>query len=109
MRRSITTLPPAGSSASVARRLVESALIDSPMRHRLDEALLLVTEVVTNAIVHAGTELDLHLDVEDDSMRVEVIDKTPGVLKTIRDPAETREGGRGLLLLDALATEWGTR
>ena len=106
----ITTLPPTGASAGAARRIVEAALDGSGLEAWLDEALLLVTEVVTNAIVHAGTELDLHLDVGDDRLRVEVVDRSPGALHIAAHlPAETSEGGRGLVLLDALAPEWGIR
>ena len=57
----MTTLPPTGSSASAARRMVEAAIADSDLTLLLDEALLLVTELVTNAIVHAGTDLDVHI------------------------------------------------
>ncbi len=110
MPRSLTTLSPTGSSASAARRIVAAALAGTEMRGRLDEALLLVTEVVTNAIVHAGTDIDLHMEISPDSIRVEVVDRTPGLLLVApAQPDETREGGRGLLLLDALANEWGTR
>jgi len=108
--QTMTTLPPTGSSASAARRMVEAAIADSDLTLLLDEALLLVTELVTNAIVHAGTDLDVHIEVDDDRLRVEVVDRTPGLLHVVHEsPTETREGGRGLFLLDALASEWGTR
>ncbi|GAC1443559.1 MAG: hypothetical protein NVSMB55_17440 [Mycobacteriales bacterium] len=89
---------------------MEAALIDASLPQLLDEGLLLVTELVTNAVVHAGTEIELRVDTGAASLRVEVLDRSPGSLPVIRPaPAETREGGRGVFLLDALATEWGTR
>ena len=107
---SVTVLPAHGRSASAARRIVERALADGPLSDVLDEALLLVTELVTNAVVHAGTELELQVAVGTGSLRVEVTDRSPGALPSAGDaPSETREGGRGIFLLDALATEWGTR
>ena len=106
----ITKLEPASSSASAARRVIEAAVLQTSLAGFIDEALLLVTELVTNAIVHAGTEIELRVDTGRDSMRVEVIDQSPGLITIVHEMAsETREGGRGLLLLDALATEWGTR
>ncbi len=108
--KTVATLPPLGSSPSAARRLIESAIADHALNAVLDEALLLVTELVTNAVVHAGTDIDLGVEVSGDQLRVEVVDRTPGLLHVDSHlPADQREGGRGLLLLDALATEWGTR
>jgi GAF domain-containing protein len=104
------TLPPTGRSAALARRQVERLLEDADLSGLVDEALLLVTELVTNAVVHAGTEIELRLETSSAGLRVEVIDRSPGSLPVINPaPAETREGGRGVFLLDALATEWGTR
>jgi sigma-B regulation protein RsbU (phosphoserine phosphatase) len=104
------TLPPTGRSAALARRQVERLLEDADLNGLVDEALLLVTELVTNAVVHAGTEIELRIETSADGLRVEVIDRSPGSLPVMKPaPAETREGGRGVFLLDALATEWGTR
>ncbi|MBK5307199.1 MAG: SpoIIE family protein phosphatase [Frankiaceae bacterium] len=106
----VLTLPPSGRSAAAARRTVEQALENANLGGLLDEALLLVTELVTNAIVHAGTDIELRIITSERGLRVEVVDRSPGSLPVIRPaPAETREGGRGVFLLDALATEWGTR
>jgi GAF domain-containing protein len=106
----VTTLSPTGRSAATARRTVEQVLQEADLGGLLDEALLLVTELVTNAVVHAGTEIELRIETAPEGLRVEVVDRSPGSLPVIRPaPAETREGGRGVFLLDALATEWGTR
>lgn len=106
----VTQLPPSGRSAAIARRTVEQLLDEADLTALLDEALLLVTELVTNAVVHAGTDIDLRVETDGGRLRVEVVDRSPGSLPVIRPaPAETREGGRGVFLLDALAAEWGTR
>jgi serine phosphatase RsbU (regulator of sigma subunit) len=89
---------------------VQGALTDAGLDVMLDDALLLVTELVTNAVVHAGTDIELHVEVGVDSARVEVIDHSAGSLPVLHgDPDSSREGGRGIFLLDALAREWGTR
>ena len=89
---------------------MRQALLDAGLEVMLDDALLLVTELVTNAVVHAGTDMELHLEVGVDRARIEVADHGAGGLSVLRgEPDAGREGGRGIFLLDALAQEWGTR
>lgn len=103
-------LPPEGRSASRARRVVESALRDARLGGFVDEALLLVTEVVTNAVVHAGTDIELTVVTGEADVRVDVVDYSGEAMPVLHSmPGEEREGGRGIYLLDALSTEWGTR
>ena len=109
-RSSSSTLPADGRSAARARRIVEHAVEEAGLSALIDEALLLVTELVTNAVVHAGTDVELRVTAGAAQLRVEVGDRSAGALPTVNSvPSEEREGGRGIFLLDALATEWGTR
>jgi phosphoserine phosphatase RsbU/P len=72
--------------------------------------VLLVSELVTNAVVHAGTQIELRVDIGPGSVVVEVIDYRPGTLPALLSkPDADREAGRGMVLVDALAKEWGTR
>jgi sigma-B regulation protein RsbU (phosphoserine phosphatase) len=104
----VTTLPAQDRSPGSARRAVQEALMGAGLEVMLDDALLLVSELVTNAVVHAGTELELRIDIGPDLARIEVIDHGPGL--PIRHGADdASEFGRGIFLLDALAQEWGTR
>lgn len=75
--------------------------------HVLDVLILLVSEVVTNAISHALPPVSLHLSVTDEQARVEVYDRAPGTPE-IRTPLPSDDGGRGVGLIDQLATDWGT-
>ena len=110
MTAAVTTLPAQDRSPGAARRVVQQALVDAGLEVMLDDALLLVTELVTNAVVHAGTDVELHVDIGAGRARIEVVDHGAGALPVLRiDPDEAREGGRGIFLLDALAQEWGTR
>ncbi len=106
----VTTLPAQDRSPAAARRAVQDELIRSGLEVLLDDALLLVTELVTNSVVHAGTDVELHVDIGAGRVRVEVVDRGAGALPIVAGvPGADREGGRGIFLLDALAQEWGTR
>lgn len=97
-------------SPAAARRALREAMTGAGLEVLLDDALLLVSELVTNAVVHAGTQVELHFDIGPGSARVEVIDYRPGALPALfGQPDDDRESGRGMLLLDAIAKEWGTR
>jgi phosphoserine phosphatase RsbU/P len=103
------TLPAQGRSPAAARRLVEEALLAAGLEVLLDDALLLISELVTNAVVHAGTEVELNIDIGVGRARIEVIDHGPGQAIRRDKADQPREDGHGILLLDALAQEWGTR
>jgi serine phosphatase RsbU (regulator of sigma subunit) len=76
----------------------------------MDEALLLTTELSTNGVIHAGTELDVDVIADSDGLTVSVTDYKGGPIETslVRPPDELSEHGRGLLLVDQFATAWGT-
>lgn len=76
-------------------------------RERADDVLLLVSEVVTNACLHAGGPRELVLRHEDGRLRVEVTDDSP-VAPVRRPRAPSLPGGHGLMVLDRLAGEWGS-
>jgi len=103
-----TRLPPETASPSQARRLVQRVVEEAGLDELLDGALLLVTELVTNAVVHAGTDVELTVDVEEAGLWVEVSDGGAGRIWAGDAPPENREGGRGIFLLAAIADEWGT-
>lgn len=73
----------------------------------IETAVLLTSELVTNALRHAGGPPVLRAEVSRDTVRVSVADesRTMPVLQTW--PAHTAEGGRGLLLVSELAAQWG--
>ena len=93
-------------SAGVARRRLRNLLGDHP---RIDDVLLCTSEVVTNAVVHAGTLSHITVDCDDDLVRVEVVDGSPQALPEARDPAPSSPSGRGMRLVDALADRWGVQ
>jgi anti-sigma regulatory factor (Ser/Thr protein kinase) len=71
---------------------------------------LLVTELVTNSVRHAGTtaRIELEVDIYSNTVRVEVLDRGHGFQpKPEPEPHPDRPGGWGLCLVDRLADRWG--
>ncbi|MBN1171507.1 MAG: ATP-binding protein, partial [Micromonosporaceae bacterium] len=113
-------LPAAQSSPAAARAVVSEAVHEVGLTSVLDEAMLLTTELVTNGVVHARTELEIDLVATRDAISVMVLDHHCGPLSLAGwdaqqpgtgaggTPAQLRERGRGLLLVDRLADRWGT-
>jgi two-component sensor histidine kinase len=87
-----------------AREKFEAAGVEPQVR---DLLVLLVSEVVTNAVEHAAPPLLLRIDVTADGTRVEVKDRARK-LPILRDPEPTESGGRGIRFVNDLATRWGT-
>jgi anti-sigma regulatory factor (Ser/Thr protein kinase) len=108
---------PEPKAAAAARRFVRNTLqawvvVRHPDRHGLvDDAVLLTSELVTNAVVHAGTAVQVTCRLADGAVEVVVSDGHPGRLVPEapgREPIATeRTGGRGLMLPAALASAWG--
>lgn len=98
----------AGDAATLrdARHLVEEALASCPSDFR-DAAVLLVGEVVTNALVHGGGRYLLRVDATPERLRVEVSDTSAGDPRVLHMTGDL-EHGRGMAIVDALATKWGT-
>lgn len=73
-----------------------------------DMVLLLVSEVVTNAVLHARTEIRLGIGWNGDAVRVEVADHSP-LAATPRPFSEMATTGRGMQMVDQVADTWGLR
>ncbi len=71
-----------------------------------DSAALLVTELVTNVFLHAGTDCLIHAELDRSVLAVTVTDWDAQDL-AIRPTSATAEGGRGLAILEAVADVWG--
>ncbi len=100
-------------SAPAAARAALERITDAFPAERYADARLLLTELVTNAVRHGeGGFVHVEVTKEADAARVEVIDEgggfqAPGAGVDARDRLEG-EGGRGLLLVRAIADAWGT-
>ncbi|WP_412743591.1 SpoIIE family protein phosphatase [Krasilnikovia sp. MM14-A1004] len=109
-------LPNDRRTPAAARALVRSVLADAGLDALLNEALLLTTELSTNAVVHANTDLDIEVTADPGGLTVTVTDFAPGPVEQLAvgprnertDIGEVAERGRGLLLVDHFASRWGT-
>jgi serine phosphatase RsbU (regulator of sigma subunit)/anti-sigma regulatory factor (Ser/Thr protein kinase) len=109
---------PEAAAVAAARRFVRETLQSwlaaehaPDGRGLVDDAVLLTSELVTNAVVHAGTPVQVTCKLADGGLEVMVRDSlpaslVPGPAKDENVPAE-RTNGRGLLLPSALASAWG--
>ncbi|MFD9080048.1 ATP-binding protein [Streptomyces erythrochromogenes] len=94
------------------RDFTRDALIDwkwmPGARDDSEDVLLLVSEVVANACLHAGGPRTLLLECTDDLLRVEVTDSNPVAPTPRSRPDPARPGGYGLLIVERIARRWGT-
>jgi len=97
----------ADEGAAEARRFARGVVAGWEIGELLDDVLLVVSELVTNAFTHAGPTCRLQLSRTPSGIRVEVFDDGRGTPDPqVVDPLS--EHGRGLYLVGALASAWGT-
>ncbi|RBM16659.1 ATP-binding protein [Streptomyces sp. PT12] len=104
-------LPAVDTSAAEARRLTRRQLRQwrAPVE-ACDNAQLVISELVTNALRHTESEsVGCELRILGPLLRVAVASDGMGPRHAPRQAGEDEEGGRGLLLVCALATVWGVR
>ncbi|MGZ4436527.1 MAG: response regulator [Nocardioides sp.] len=103
---SVLDLPQSPTSAATARKFVTQTVVDWDLAPLLDDALLVASELATNAVTHADSPCRIRLSLKESSLRIDVIDMGAGTPEP-QPESFTEEHGRGLLLVDALATAWG--
>jgi hypothetical protein len=99
-------LPAEATSAGAARRFLTSTLTDWDLEPLEEVGTLLVSELVSNALLHAGTEIDVHLRHRDGRLRVEVHDRSAR-LPERKHYSPTSVTGRGLVFVAELSEAWG--
>jgi len=101
------SLPQAAASPAEARHLISRFAAENDLRS--DAALLVLSELVTNAVLHGAEPIEVCVARDGDLLRIEVSDggnRADGV--ALRSQDERRPGGRGLHIVNSLARRWGT-
>jgi PAS domain S-box-containing protein len=101
-------LPADVSAPTFGRRFVVAALATLGLDRYADVAALLASELVTNALVHATGPFRISVEPLDDAVRIAVTDGSEEE-PAVQVPDTERPGGRGVYLVDALASRWGVQ
>jgi PAS domain S-box-containing protein len=97
-----------GAARRLVRRVVTEAGLDRGLDRLLDDAELVVSELVTNAVVHAGTDVEVGAVLREGILRIEVADGSLH-LPAPRLYTELTGTGRGLRLVEQIVLRWGVR
>jgi anti-sigma regulatory factor (Ser/Thr protein kinase) len=103
------SLPQTAASPAEARHLVSRFAAENDLQNESGAALLVLSELVTNAVLHGAEPIEVFVSRDGDLLRIEVSDggsRTDGVAPRSQD--DRRPGGRGLHIVNSLATRWGT-
>ena len=100
------SFPASTASIALARNAVADRLGPTATAALVDDVRLMVSELVTNAVVHAHSTCTVSLRIDPSAIRIEVGDgcrQTP----RMRRPEAGEAHGRGLLIIESLADCWG--
>jgi anti-sigma regulatory factor (Ser/Thr protein kinase) len=100
------TLPAAPESIAVARRFVVAALSEAHADSAADDAATLVSELATNALLHARTTFTVEVELIGEVVRIGVLDLSAAVPR-VRDYGSDATTGRGMRLVATMSTRWG--
>jgi anti-anti-sigma factor len=105
-------LAPTTSAPAAAREFVRDLCrywkLALPGKDVTEDAVLVADELVTNAVLHARTEIRLRVELRGDRLHVAVRDGSPRLLRVVGSAPEA-VGGRGLVLVEGIAHAWGVR
>jgi anti-sigma regulatory factor (Ser/Thr protein kinase) len=104
--RIVTPLEPNPAAIRRARKTVSDQLWAWGLSGIVDDAEIITSELVTNAIEHGGGVVELRVAALPHRVRISVIDASPDVPKVATDRG-LQVGGRGLALVERLAADWG--
>ena len=101
-------LPYTAEAARDARAQVARLLSGRCSLATIQTASLLTSELATNAVLHAAPPVHLHAQITEAIIRVEIHDGSASTSPALRKARATDHDGRGLAIIEALASRWGT-
>lgn len=99
-------LPVSREAPAQARAFLRASTCAQHNSHVVDDAVLLVSELVTNSVLHGGPPVVVAVDCDGEALQVRVRDGSPA-LPVPREAALTAENGRGMALLRDISADWG--
>lgn len=99
-------LPVSPEAPALARDFLRAATCSVHHGHVLDDAVLLVSELVTNSVLHGGPPVIVAVECDGDALQVKVRDGSPA-MPIPRDARPGAENGRGLELVKTISAAWG--
>jgi anti-sigma regulatory factor (Ser/Thr protein kinase) len=97
----------AAPSATLARRFTTGTLRRWGLDHHVEEAALIATELTANVITHTRSHPEIMVSTDGSTTRIAVTDQSGQQVEKHQFQSDT-VSGRGLTLVDALASEWGS-
>jgi hypothetical protein len=101
-------LQPTPSALAIGRGLVVWACAAWNVTAVVDAAQVIVTELLANAVRHAGTPIRLRVSLHQRGLRLSVHDRSSAPARLTGPDHDQDPGGRGLLVVEALASAWGS-
>ncbi len=101
------SLPRAPAATGDARHVIRRRLAEQLSEDALDEVLLVVTELVANALLHGRGDITLQLTLDGHRVSGLVGDQGLGFSAAARDPGTRRVGGYGLEIVERISESWG--
>src|SRR4051812_40954006 len=103
----VLQVPPLVRAPADARRFAMVTLLAWGHRRALPLVELVLSELVTNAVVHGAAPIELSLHLDGDRLHVAVTDAAPAAVPQHRQPVPGREGSYGLGLISSVSEDWG--
>ena len=104
--RAEVELPVSREAPALAREFLRGSTCAEHHSEVVDDAVLLVSELVTNSVLHGGPPVVVAVDCDEATLQVRVRDGS-SALPAPRDAAQSDEGGRGLALVAEMSADWG--
>jgi anti-sigma regulatory factor (Ser/Thr protein kinase) len=105
-KRESCLLPRSDDAPAKARRFVAAALASWDVADAFGDVLLITSELVTNAVRHAESNVKVSIDLAGERVRLEVADLSEH-LPVKAEIGAARDGGWGLHIVEHLCTRWG--